>query len=81
LGESLQAIDDSALDLAGEITNMVCGGAKQKLSEKGFEFDLTQPSILSGKDYEVTHSWDGPVLSLPLQLDDGIIYIEVSLNR
>jgi chemotaxis protein CheX len=81
LGEVLETVDDSALDLAGEITNMVCGGAKQKLSEQGFEFDLTQPSILSGHDHEVVHTLSGPVLSLPLQLEQGIIYIEVSLNR
>lgn len=81
LGETLESLDDSALDLAGEITNMVCGSAKQKLSLNGYDFDLTQPSILTGKNYQVEHKWGGPVLTLPLQLDEGIIYIEVSLKR
>lgn len=81
LGETLETLDDSALDLAGEITNMVCGSAKQKLSEKGFDFDLTQPSILSGDHYAVEHKWGGPIVTLPLQLEEGIIYIEVSLHR
>lgn len=81
LGETLETLDDSTLDLAGEITNMVCGSAKQKLSEKGYDFDLTQPSILSGEQHIIEHKWGGPILALPLQLEAGIIYIEVSLHR
>lgn len=81
LGETLAQIDDSALDLVGEITNMVCGGAKQRLSESGFEFNLTQPQLLSGRRHQITHQGDGPVLILPLNLEQGNMVIEVCLNH
>ncbi|TCS40671.1 chemotaxis protein CheX [Reinekea marinisedimentorum] len=81
LGEKLSELDDSALDLAGEITNMVCGGAKQRLSSSGYDFDLTRPTILTGKPHEINHPGNGPVLTLPLELDQGKMYIEVNLSR
>jgi chemotaxis protein CheX len=81
LGETLQALDDSAMDLAGEITNMVCGGAKQRLSENGYDFSLTQPSMLSGESHHIHHQGKGPVLALPLELEKGQMMIEVCLNR
>jgi chemotaxis protein CheX len=81
LGETLESLDESTLDLAGEITNMVCGGAKQRLSEKGMDFDLTRPSMLSGTAHQVSHKGKGPVLSLPLALDQGQMFIEVCLNH
>lgn len=81
LGETLTSIDDSALDLAGEITNMVCGGAKKRLSESGYDFELTHPSLITGEQHEVAHSGDGPVLTLPLELEQGKMFIEVHLSR
>ena len=81
LGESLTELDESTLDLAGEITNMVCGGAKQRLSAKGFEFNLTRPTMLSGVAHEIQHLGSGPVVTMALQLEQGSIYIEVCLNH
>jgi chemotaxis protein CheX len=81
LGEKLEKVDDSALDLAGEITNMVCGGAKQRLSESGYDFSLTRPNILTGTPHDVNHPGKGPVLTLPLELEQGRIFIEVNLSR
>jgi len=81
LGDTLDDIDESALDLAGEITNMVCGGAKQRLSENGYNFTLTRPSILSGTPHEIKHRGSGPVITLPLELGHGKMFIEVCLHR
>ncbi len=81
LGETLTDLDESTLDLAGEITNMVCGGAKQRLSAKGFEFNLTRPIMLSGFEHEIKHLGSGPVVTMALQLEQGSIYIEVCLNH
>lgn len=81
LGEPLEDLDDSALDLAGEITNMVCGGAKQRLSQDGLDFELTLPSMLSGSPHEIEHNNPDSVVTLPLNLERGKMFIEVSLNR
>lgn len=81
LGEKITSLDDSALDLAGEITNMVCGGAKARLEQKGYDFSLTQPTILTGSEYTIDHPGNCPVITLPLELEQGKIFIEVSLSR
>ena len=44
LGEELPGINDVATDLAGEITNMVSGGAKRLLGEKGYQLELEIPA-------------------------------------
>ncbi len=81
LGENLSELDDSTVDLAGEITNMVCGGAKKRLAEKGYQFSLSRPKLLTGQQHEIQHQGPGPVITLPLQLGDGEMFIEVCLNH
>lgn len=81
LGEALETVDDSALDLAGEITNMVCGGAKQRLASNGYDFELTTPSMLKGDHHVISHLGGGPVIGLPLSTQNGQVMLEVSLNR
>ncbi len=81
LGEKLEKIDESAFDLAGEFTNMVCGGAKQRLSAKGYDFTLTRPSILKGNEHLIEHFPSSPVLTLPMDIENGKLFIEVSLER
>ncbi|MBU2864769.1 chemotaxis protein CheX [Reinekea forsetii] len=81
LGEPLEQLDDSAYDLVGEITNMVCGGAKRRLSEQGLDFDLATPSIIKGEGHKVEHLDNKPVVVLPFTFEKGEIFIEVCLNR
>lgn len=38
------AIDDDIIDAVGELTNMICGGAKAELSKLGLNFNLTWSS-------------------------------------
>ena len=40
LGEAPTTINDEVTDMVGEITNMVTGGAKRILGEKGYDFDI-----------------------------------------
>ena len=42
-GEEIATVGNEAKDLAGELTNMLVGGAKRILSEKGLEFDMQSP--------------------------------------
>src|SRR5574344_348548 len=40
LGEKPAAINEEVTDMVGEITNMVAGGAKRILGEKGYDFSM-----------------------------------------
>lgn len=81
LGEELYIVDESVLNLAGEIANIVCGGAKQRLADLGYDFDLTSPSIISGEKHEITHAGVSPVVIVPLYIGDGKMFIEVCMDR
>lgn len=80
LGEAPATIDDSVVDLVGEITNMVCGGAKSALSEKGYEFDLAIPGMISGKGHNVTHKTKGPTVLVPFTTEFGEFFVEVAFE-
>lgn len=77
LGEEPDGVDETATDLAGEITNMVSGGAKRLLGEKGYNFDMAIPAIVSGKDHSVHHKTTGPKIIIPFETDHGAFFIEV----
>lgn len=81
VGEAPDEINEEITDLVGEITNMVTGGAKRMLSEKGFEFDMATPVVVSGKDHTISHKADGPIVIIPLSSPLGKAFIEFSFDK
>jgi chemotaxis protein CheX len=81
VGEGPDEVNEEITDLVGEITNMVTGGAKRLLSEKGFEFDMATPIVVSGKDHTIHHKAKGPVIIIPLNSPHGKAYIEFSFDE
>lgn len=55
LGENPGNINEEVTDLVGEITNMVTGGAKNLLSDKGYEFEMATPVVVSGIGHKISH--------------------------
>jgi len=80
VGEAPDEVNEEITDLVGEITNMVTGGAKRMLSEKGFEFDMATPIVVSGKSHTIHHKSKGPVVIISLKGDAGRAYIEFSFD-
>ncbi len=74
-------VDEMAMDLTGEIANMVMGGAKGILQEEGYEFGLSLPEVLSGENHVVKHPYTGPKILLPLQTEFGEFYIEICFEE
>ncbi|MEI8623736.1 chemotaxis protein CheX [Pseudoalteromonas sp. B137] len=81
LGERPDAIDEEVTDMVGEITNMVTGGAKNLLGEKGFDFDMATPIVVSGKGHTITHKSQGKKIIMPFSCDAGNANIEVSFDK
>ena len=81
LGEELVEVDETVTDMVGEITNMVTGGAKRALAEKGYKFDLAIPTMISGENHLVHHKTKGPILIVPFETDAGGFFIEVCFER
>jgi len=81
LDEKLDEIDDMVTDMVGELTNMVTGGAKKILSEKGYRFDMAIPSVISGKDHVVIHKSENPVVVVPFSTDAGDFFVELCFEQ
>lgn len=81
VGEAPDELNEEITDLVGEITNMVTGGAKRLLSEKGFEFDMATPVVVSGKNHTIHHKSKGPIVIISLKGDAGRAYIEFSFDE
>ncbi|MCJ8293019.1 MAG: chemotaxis protein CheX [Colwellia sp.] len=81
VGEAPDEVNEEITDLVGEITNMVTGGAKRLLSEKGIEFDMATPIVVSGPNHTIHHKAKGPVILIPLKNELGRAYIEFSFDE
>jgi len=81
LGERPDAINEEVTDMVGEITNMVAGGAKNLLGDKGYEFDMATPIVVSGTNHTITHKCDGPKVLMPFTSPDGKAHIEVCFDK
>lgn len=81
LMEQYDDVTDQVVDAVGEITNMICGGAKSELSRKGLVFGMATPMMLRGQNIEISQLSDSPRMSIPFQTQDGWFVVETNLVR
>lgn len=78
LGEEISDSGKDAADLAGEIANMLVGGAKRILAERGLDFDMQTPQLLVGEGHEIVHHYPGQTVLLPVRVGAGEFFIELN---
>ena len=81
LGEKPDTIDSDVQDMVGEITNMICGGAKNELDQKGYDFGMATPVVVSGKNHTINHQVDGKKMVMPFSHASGNLYLEMCFNK
>lgn len=77
LGEELQEINEEALDIAGEITNMVTGVAKAKLEADGFDFDMARPVSYAAEEIARLNLKGSPRIVVPFEMENGKIFVDL----
>lgn len=77
-GEEIAIINKEATDLVGELTNMLVGGAKRILSEKGHDFDMQTPLLFTGKGHDIVHLTSGQTVLMPIEIDKDEFYLELN---
>ena len=77
LGEAPETINEEVTDMVGEITNMVTGGAKRMLAEKGYDFNMASPVVVSGPSHTISHETDSTKLLMPFESEYGRATIEI----
>ncbi|MFH7321385.1 chemotaxis protein CheX [Desulfurivibrio sp. D14AmB] len=73
-------IDDEVVDAVGEITNMICGGAKAELAKINHKFDLATPTMVVGKGVEISYYSSTPTIVIPFATEDGGFVVEANLT-
>ena len=72
-------IDDEIIDAVGELTNMICGGAKATLAKLDHQFDLATPTMITGKGVEIATLSESPTIVIPFETEYGGFVIEANL--
>ncbi|RUO30404.1 chemotaxis protein CheX [Aliidiomarina soli] len=81
LGERPSGINEEVTDMVGEITNMVTGGAKRTLGEKGYEFEMASPVVVTGTGHTIRHKSEGAKLIMPFEHEAGKAHIEICFDK
>ena len=71
----LDAVNDDVMDAVGEITNMVCGGAKAKLAQ--FSLSISLPNVLYGKECRLHFPQHSYPISIPFKCDWGTLALQI----
>jgi len=79
LGEEFNSIDDEIADAVGELTNMIAGQTRTHLSNQGMSFQASTPSVFIGKNHELKHISNTPILSIPFTTPNGNLVVEISI--
>jgi chemotaxis protein CheX len=81
LGEAIHELDETVADLVGEITNIITGGAKKMLVDKGYKFELSIPTTIIGQGHFITHKTKGSVVIVPLEIPEGKLFLELCFEK
>lgn len=81
LMEQFTEINQDVRDAVGEITNMVCGGAKRIISDSGESFEMTLPTLLEGQGLSIPDISSLPLTSVSFDLAGGKICMIVALPK
>lgn len=73
-------VDDEIIDAVGELTNMICGGAKAELAKLDHKFSLSTPTMVVGKGVEISYHSNAPTILIPFKTDTGTFVIEANLD-
>lgn len=80
LGETYTDITKDVEDAAGELLNIIFGGAKVVLNDKGYGIEKAIPTIVRGTDLKVRHLSPNPTMVLPFDSSAGPFAIEISVD-
>lgn len=79
--EELKELNDDVKDAIGEFTNIVVGNARNKLVDDGLDVTMSTPTIIVGKDHEISHPQSIPFLVIPFKTDIGSFQINIGIKE
>ncbi len=79
MGFPVEELNDLAKSAVSEFANMVTGNAVMSLGAKGLKLDISPPTIVKGKDLEVSSQIS--MLVIPISTPLGEMEIDVALRE
>ena len=81
LGLPAGRVNGEMPDAIGEVTNMIAGGFRLKLAERGETLAISIPSVTVGSDFYTKYSSDVRRVMCPFRMGDDEICVELILTR
>jgi chemotaxis protein CheX len=81
LGLAPQDVNGEMPDAIGEVTNMIAGGFRLKLAERGESLAISIPWVTVGSDFYTKYASDVQRSMCPFRMGDREICIELILTR
>ena len=81
LGMPAADVNGEMHDAIGEVTNMIAGGFRLKLAEKGETLAISIPSVTVGSDFYTKYASDVQRILCPFRMDENEICVELILTR
>ncbi|MCK8828583.1 chemotaxis protein CheX [Natroniella acetigena] len=79
-GMEVDQLDDFVNSALGELANIITGNSATKLSNMGYQCDITPPSVVVGKEIQISTE-QKEFLALPLKTGIGEFEINLSLQE
>lgn len=81
--EEFNEIDDEVVDAVGEITNMIVGGLKTRISIENIDFELSVPTVIQGSGHKISHfsKEEYNHFIIPFALKDELFQVEGCLKK
>ncbi len=77
LGEKFTAVNESVLEIAGELANIITGNVKGILEGKGYKFEMARPIMLHGLEHVIDHKIKANIIVVPFETPAGQFYVEL----
>lgn len=79
--DELTEINDDVKDAAGEFANIVVGNARNKLVDAGLNVTISTPTIIVGRDHQISHPHNIPFLVIPFKTNLGVFQISIGIKE
>jgi len=81
LGMSPADVNGEMPDAIGEISNMIAGAFRTKMTEAGHPWVISIPTVTVGSDFYTKYVSDVRRILCPFQMDDQEVFVELILTK
>jgi len=81
LGETPGELNQEALDMAGELANMICGAFRRRFEKFGATLKASVPSMITGKNYKIHSLCKTPRVTFKFKVGEHFLYVEFCLDK